>query len=138
MVSTAYAIGIPGMAKDFGTQDRTALTLGVSTYLFGLSIGPLVLAPLSELYGRRPVYIVSLFSFAILLIPSAVAPNLATILITRFMAAFMGSVVMSSAPGTLNELADEETKTVYFSVWILGAVNGVSFPNRKSTFSADD
>jgi hypothetical protein len=50
----------------------------------------------------------------------------------------MGSVVMSSAPGTLNELADEETKTVYFSVWILGAVNGVSFPNRKSTFSADD
>ncbi|KAM5527824.1 transporter mfs2-like protein 1 [Fusarium oxysporum f. sp. phaseoli] len=124
MASTAYAIGIPGMAKDFGTQDRTRLTLGVSTYLFGLSIGPLVLAPLSEMYGRRPVYIVSLFSFAILLIPSAVAPNLVTILITRFMAAFMGSVVMSSAPGTLNELADEETKTVYFSVWILGAVNG--------------
>ncbi|KAI3571176.1 major facilitator superfamily domain-containing protein [Fusarium oxysporum f. sp. albedinis] len=124
MASTAYAIGIPGMAKDFGTQDRTGLTLGVSTYLFGLSIGPLVLAPLSEMYGRRPVYIVSLFSFAILLIPSAVAPNLVTILITRFMAAFMGSVVMSSAPGTLNELADEETKTVYFSVWILGAVNG--------------
>ncbi|KID93765.1 Major facilitator superfamily domain, general substrate transporter, partial [Metarhizium majus ARSEF 297] len=124
MASTAYAIGIPGMAKDFGIQNRTALTLGVSTYLFGLSLGPLVLAPISEMYGRRPVYIVSLFSFAILLIPSAVAPNLATILITRFMAAFMGSVVMSSAPGTLNELADEDTKTVYFSVWILGAVNG--------------
>ncbi|KAM0547566.1 hypothetical protein ACHAPJ_010310 [Fusarium lateritium] len=124
MASTAYAIGTPGMAKDFAIQDKTTLTLGVSTYLFGLSIGPLVLAPLSEMYGRRPVYIVSLFSFAILLIPSAVAPNLATILITRFMAAFMGSVVMSSAPGTLNELADEETKTMYFSVWILGAVNG--------------
>ncbi|KAH0592791.1 hypothetical protein MHUMG1_09436 [Metarhizium humberi] len=124
MASTAYAIGIPGMAKDFGIENRTALTLGVSTYLFGLSLGPLVLAPISDMYGRRPVYMVSLFSFAILLIPSAVAPNLATILITRFMAAFTGSVVMSSAPGTLNELADEDTKTVYFSVWILGAVNG--------------
>ena len=124
-MSTAYAPGIPGMMESFGIENRTIPILGVTTYLFGLALGPLVLAPLSEVYGRRPVYIVSLLLFSIFLIPSAMAQNFETILVTRFLAAFVGSVVMSGAPGTLNDICDDETRTRYLSIWILGAVNGV-------------
>ncbi|KAH7084969.1 major facilitator superfamily domain-containing protein [Paraphoma chrysanthemicola] len=124
MTSTAYSPGIPGMMKDFGIENKTIPILGVTTYLFGLALGPLVLAPLSEMYGRRPVYIVSLLMFSIFTIPSAVARNLETILVTRFFAAFAGSVVMSGAPGTLNDISDDSTRTKYISIWILGAVNG--------------
>ncbi|PVH95138.1 MFS general substrate transporter [Periconia macrospinosa] len=124
MTSTAYAPGIPGMMDSFGIENKTVPILGVTTYLFGLALGPLVLAPLSEIYGRRPVYIVSLLLFSIFLIPSAIAQNLETILVTRFLAAFVGSVVMSGSPGTLNDICDDRTRTRYLSIWILGAVNG--------------
>ncbi|KAF1924997.1 MFS general substrate transporter [Didymella exigua CBS 183.55] len=124
MTSTAYSPGIPGMMDTFGIKNRTIPILGVTTYLFGLAFGPLVLAPLSEIYGRRPVYIVSLLLFSIFLVPSAMARNFETILVTRFFAAFVGSVVMSGAPGTLSDICDDETRTRYLSIWILGAVNG--------------
>lgn len=126
MTSTAYASGIPGMMEEFNIHNRTIMLLGVTTYLFGLALGPLLLAPFSDMFGRRPVYIVSLLMFSVFSIPSAVAQNIETILVTRFFAAFAGSVVMSGAPGTLNDICDDETRTRYMAIWILGAVNGVS------------
>lgn len=32
-------------------------------YLVPVALTPLVLAPLSEIYGRRPVYLISLFIY---------------------------------------------------------------------------
>jgi MFS family permease len=42
------------------------------------------MAPLSELYGRKPLYIVCLFFFAVLIIPTGVANSLEEIIIVRF------------------------------------------------------
>lgn len=131
MTSTAYATGIPGMMESFDIKNKTIPILGITSYLFGLALGPLFLAPLSEVYGRRPVYIVSLFLFTIFLVPSAMAQNFETIVVTRFIAAFVGSVTMSGVPGTLSDICDNETRTRYLSIWILAAVNGVcdKFPS---------
>lgn len=135
IASTAYVTTIPGVMADFGITDRTVPVLGVTTYLFGLAVGPLILAPLGETFGRRPVYAVTLFLFAVLLIPSAVAKNIATILATRFLAAFVGSVMLSNAPGTINDIATDETRALYVSVWIFGAVSGVSDEGRNHSLA---
>ena len=37
--------------------------LGLTAFVVGLAIGPLFLGPLSEFYGRKPIYIVSYFFF---------------------------------------------------------------------------
>ncbi|TGJ85735.1 hypothetical protein E0Z10_g3033 [Xylaria hypoxylon] len=124
IASTAYVTTIPGVMAEFGIADRTIPVLGVTTYLFGLGVGPLLLAPLGEIFGRRPVYTITLFLFTITLIPSAVATNIATILATRFLAAFVGSVMLSNAPGTVNDIATNETRALYVSIWIFGAVSG--------------
>ncbi len=44
-------------------------TLGLATFVWGLGLAPMVLGPLSEFYGRRPVYICAYFFFTIWLIP---------------------------------------------------------------------
>lgn len=126
MVSTAYGSGIPGLKQDFGITDSTTPVLGISTYLLGLALGPLCLAPLSEMYGRRPIYIVAMLIFTVMLLPSALAQNFATLLVARFFAAFAGSVMISNAGGTLNDIATPETRAWYFSIWTLGVANGVS------------
>lgn len=72
------------MMEEFGISSKTTITLGMTTYMLGLAVGPLILAPMSELYGRRPVYLISLSLFFILILPACLAKNFVIILVVRF------------------------------------------------------
>ncbi|KAK1808734.1 hypothetical protein LTR12_016899 [Friedmanniomyces endolithicus] len=82
LYSTSYTSAIPGMEATFGVGETVGV-LGVTTYLFGMATGSVILAPLSEMFGRRPIYVVALALFVVFVIPCAVAENMATILVTR-------------------------------------------------------
>jgi hypothetical protein len=83
LYSTTYASSTPGLMEEFGSS-TTVTTLGLTTYLLGLAAGSVFLAPLSELFGRQPVYMVCLVIWAVLIVPSGVAKNLETIIVSRF------------------------------------------------------
>jgi MFS family permease len=74
----------------------------------GLGTGPVVLAPLSEFFGRRPIYVVSWAAFIIWTIPCAVATNIQTMLVGRFIDGICGSTFMSVAGGTVTDLFQGE------------------------------
>lgn len=84
LYSTSYTASIPGLMEEFHEPNSTVVTLGVTTYLLGLAAGSLVVAPMSELYGRRPVYIICLVVYTVLVIPACVATSLTEILLVRF------------------------------------------------------
>lgn len=81
--STSYTSGAPGLIEEFDSN-ITYVTLGITTYLLGLAVGCVVLAPMSELYGRRPVFIICMAAWSILIIPGGVANSLTTIITMRF------------------------------------------------------
>lgn len=56
LYSTSYTSAIPGLIDAFGISNSEGI-LGMTTYLIGMAAGSVILAPLSEMYGRRPVYI---------------------------------------------------------------------------------
>ncbi|KAK9238762.1 major facilitator superfamily domain-containing protein, partial [Lipomyces kononenkoae] len=89
--------------EEFHCSDEVA-TLGLTSFVCGLGLGPLFLAPLSEFYGRRPIYIGSMTFFLIWLIPSAVARNIQTMIIARFFNGVAGSAFLSVAGGTVRDL----------------------------------
>lgn len=84
LYSTTYTASIPGLIEEFHVESETVATLGVTTYLIGLGLGSLVWAPVSELYGRRPVYLCCMVIFTLLIIPSCLATSLTEILVVRF------------------------------------------------------
>jgi hypothetical protein len=84
LYSTSYTTSMPGMMKEFHESSEPVATLGVTMYLLGLAVGSLILAPLSEIYGRRPVYVGSLGFFALMILPCALATSLPEVLIVRF------------------------------------------------------
>ena len=88
---------------------RIVATLGLSLFIAALGIGPMILAPLSEFYGRKPVYNVSFFLFGVSLIPCAVARNIHTMLIARFFSGFVGAAFTSVAGGTVGDLFSKHT-----------------------------
>ncbi|ORY17439.1 benomyl/methotrexate resistance protein [Clohesyomyces aquaticus] len=83
---------------------RLVCTLGLSLFVAGLGTGPMVLSPLSEFYGRRPIYIYSYSMFLVWLIPCAVARNTATMLVSRFFDGLAGSAFLSVAGGTVGDM----------------------------------
>lgn len=122
--STSYTATLEPMMQDLShTSNTTIPTLGVTTYLFGLAIGSLILAPISETYGRRPVYIIALFCFFILVLPCALAKSITTIVVVRFFGAVAGSACIANAPGTLGDMVADQYRTVVFSIWSIGPMN---------------
>ncbi|KAL8820754.1 MAG: hypothetical protein Q9191_007452, partial [Dirinaria sp. TL-2023a] len=83
---------------------RIVATLGLSIFVVGLGLGPMLLGPLSEFYGRRIIYIVSFTFFLIWLISCAVAQNIETMLVARFLDGFAGSAFLSVAGGTVGDM----------------------------------
>ncbi|KAJ4350054.1 uncharacterized protein N0V89_008675 [Didymosphaeria variabile] len=124
MYSTSYTAGIPGMMVTFDVKSKINLVLGLTTYLAGLALGSVILAPLSEMYGRRPVYLVAVAMFIVLIIPCALAQNLATVLAVRFFGAFAGAAMISNAPGTVSDIVSDDYRALAFSVWSIGPMNG--------------
>ena len=64
--------------------------------VIGIAIGSVILAPISEMVGRRPVYIVSTLLFTILIIPCGLATSLPEVVIVRFFGALAGSAMIAN------------------------------------------
>ncbi|KAL1310505.1 hypothetical protein AAFC00_000790 [Neodothiora populina] len=126
LYSTSYTSSIPGLQVAFGINETTGI-LGVTTYLLGMAVGSVILAPLSEMYGRRPIYIMAMALFVVLVLPCALAKNIEAILITRFFGALAASAMISNAPGSVNDIVVEEYRALAFSIWSIGPMNGPVF-----------
>lgn len=87
-------------------------------------MGAVVLAPLSEMYGRKPVGIISLLLFSLLIIPCGIGNSMTELLIVRFFGAVAGSAMVSSAPGSVADIVDDEHRALAFSIWSIGPLNG--------------
>lgn len=101
--SSMYSLTYSQITMEFHIS-REVATLGLSLFGAGLALGPMILGPLSEFYGRRPIYIISFAFFMIWLIPCAVAKNIETELVSRFVDGFAGSAFLSVAGGTVGDM----------------------------------
>ncbi|KAI1800203.1 MFS general substrate transporter [Daldinia bambusicola] len=101
--SSIYASTYNQMNPEFHISSIVG-TLGLSLFVLGIALGPLLMSPLSEFIGRRPIYLASWAMFLIWLIPSAVARNIATMLVARFIDGFAGSSFLSVAGGTVSDM----------------------------------
>ena len=82
---------------------------------------PLILAPLSELYGRSSILLISTIGFAIFLIPQALATNIQTLIITRFFYGCFGSTGVALGGGILAEVWSDEERGLSMALFSLSA-----------------
>lgn len=100
--SSIYTSSYTQMDAEFGCS-RLVATLGLSMFVLGIALGP-VWSPLSEFYGRRPIYLAAFAAFTVFIIPCAVARNIETIIVTRFFQGLSGSAFLSVSGGTVSDL----------------------------------
>ncbi|GAA5941346.1 hypothetical protein JCM3775_001548 [Rhodotorula graminis] len=120
---SAYSIAAVSVENELHTSKELSL-LGVTMYTLSFGAAPLLLAPLSEVYGRSSIYLGSAIVFALFFIPQALAPNIATMLVARFISGCAGSTAVSLVGGTIADVwrADERgTPMALFSFAAFGA-----------------
>lgn len=105
--SSIYTSTYTQMDAEFGCSKELA-TLGLSTFVLGIALGP-AWSPLSEFYGRRPIYLAAFMVFTLFIIPCAVARNIETVIVSRFFQGFAGSAFLSVSGGTVSDLFTPET-----------------------------
>ncbi|KAI0386742.1 major facilitator superfamily domain-containing protein [Hypomontagnella monticulosa] len=101
--SSIYTSTYAQMEAEFGNS-RLVSVSGLSLFVLGIACGPLLFSPLSEFYGRRPIYLVAWTIYTIWIVPQAVAKNIATILVARFLDGFSGSTFLAVSGGTVGDL----------------------------------
>ncbi|ORY76374.1 major facilitator superfamily domain-containing protein [Protomyces lactucae-debilis] len=101
--AVCYAWGADDIAREFGVSPTLSL-LGVSLFTLAFGLAPMALAPLSEVYGRWPVYMGSYAVFCIVQLPNALTPTFAGVLICRFIAGVGASTGSAMVGGTLADM----------------------------------
>ncbi|KAB8071494.1 major facilitator superfamily domain-containing protein [Aspergillus leporis] len=114
--SSAYAGGIQEIIKHFGISEEVA-TLGVSLFVLGFAVGPLVWAPLSELIGRQIIFFVSYGALAAFCAGAAGAQNSWTLIILRFFAGSFGSSPLTNAGGVIADIFPAEQRGLATSLF---------------------
>ncbi|TDZ15838.1 Citrinin biosynthesis cluster MFS transporter mrr1 [Colletotrichum orbiculare MAFF 240422] len=122
--STAYSSGINDMNRELNVTDPSLPLLGISLYLVGLALGALIMAPLSETFGRRPMYIGGLSVFLALIPVAALATNFTMVIVARFLGAVAGSVMLSNVAGSIIDITDPKYLPLALSVYSFGPLNG--------------
>lgn len=102
-VSTAYSGGLTEVLIDFKVSTEVVI-LGISLFVLGFAIGPLVWAPLSELYGRQILFFISLGGVTAFSAGAAGAPSMAALAVLRFFAGAFGSSPLTNAGGVIADM----------------------------------
>ncbi|KAK5132875.1 hypothetical protein LTR08_008395 [Meristemomyces frigidus] len=104
LASSFFAPGVPQLMEEFGSNSNLLAGFVVSVYVLGFAFGPLVMAPMSEIYGRNIVYHTSNVGFVICMVACALAPSLDALIVFRFFGGVFGSTPLTNAEASMADM----------------------------------
>lgn len=119
-----FAPGAAELADEFNITDSTVTAMTVSLYVLGFALGPLLLAPLSELYGRLVVYYFCNLVYIAFTIGCAFSTDVAMFLVFRIIAGCAASGPMSIGGGTVADLFIQEERGKAMALFTVGPLLG--------------
>ncbi|KUL90199.1 hypothetical protein ZTR_02159 [Talaromyces verruculosus] len=111
VASSIFSSGAEVISADYHVG-TTVVTLGVSLFLVGYTVGPPLYGPLSEHYGRKMPLLIGITLFTVFSIPVAVAKNIATILVGRFFQGAFGAVPLALIGGGLVDIWNPHQRAI--------------------------
>jgi len=111
--------------EDISLSEATKIAawLGASYAIFQFLMGPLV-GSLGDRFGRRPVFLISLFAFGIDFLLMGFAPSIIWLFIGRSIAGGLGAI-FGPANAAMADLSDEDNRAASFGK--VGAAFGIGF-----------
>jgi len=107
-VNVTFASSAPSSASNsimthFNTT-REVADLVTTSFLLGYVVGPLFWGPGSELVGRRPIFLVTMSLYTLFHLGQSLAPNIQTLLVTRFLSGFFAVAPLTNCGGVIADI----------------------------------
>ncbi|KAK0564909.1 hypothetical protein OC844_001501 [Tilletia horrida] len=102
IISSMYAPFVEATAHDLGVGIIPA-RVGQAIFLYGMATGPIVMAPLSEDFGRKPVFLAAAILLGICQIPCALTSNLGVFIFFRFLSGVAAAAAFN-VTGVISDL----------------------------------
>lgn len=112
LASSIFAPGVPELMEEFHSRSTELAAFVVSVYVLGFASGPLVMAPMSEIYGRAIVYHICNFGYIAFVIGCALAPSLNALIVFRFLSGIFGSCPLTNGGGSIADMFTQENRAV--------------------------
>ncbi|KAJ7881362.1 major facilitator superfamily domain-containing protein [Mycena olivaceomarginata] len=120
-VNVTFASSAPSaatrlVAADMGVSVEVA-DLITSMFLVGYVLGPIFWGPGSELVGRRNVFVFAMSMYTILHLGQALAQNIQTMLISRFLGGFFAVAPLVNGGGLIADIWNAEQRAKAMSLF---------------------
>lgn len=124
LASSMFAPGVQRVMEEFHSTSNTTATFVVSVYILGYALGPLIFAPLSEIYGRNIIYHGCNFCYVAFTVGCALATSMNMLIGFRFIAGVFGVAPLTLGGGTIADLMKPEARGGAMAIWAMGPLLG--------------
>ncbi|KAH7133793.1 fluconazole resistance protein [Dactylonectria macrodidyma] len=119
-----FAPGMLQALQDLHSDNVDMGNLSVSILVLGYAFGPLIHAPLSELYGRLVLYHVNSVLFVIFNVGCALSVNLPMLIIFRLLTGIVGACPLALGPASISDMFKQEERGRAIATWNLPILLG--------------
>lgn len=113
--------------KEFGRNDNLLASLVLSVYVLGFGVGPTLLAPLSEFYGRVVIYHATNVLFLLFTLACGLSQDIGMLVAFRFLAGCAGAAPLAIGGGTIVDLVEVKMRGRVMTVFSMGPLLGCVF-----------
>jgi len=124
--STVVAVAFPNFIKDFGTNVLWAAWT-ISIYLIAVTSVMPLMGNLSDGFGRKKVFLISLILFTVSSLACGLAPNIYSLVAFRFLQGVGGASFLPTAAGIVSDQFPEHRERaigLFTSIFPIGGIVG--------------
>ncbi|KAI2786871.1 Efflux pump vrtL [Penicillium oxalicum] len=136
--SSMVAPALSTIAAQFDVTDQIISQLTLSIFVLAYAVGPLILGPLSEIYGRAIVLQLANAFFLVFNIGCAVSQNKTQLIVCRFFSGLGGSAPLAIGGGVLSDCFRAEERGKSIAVYSLAPLLGPALGPVAGGFIAEN
>ncbi|MDS9998767.1 Bcr/CflA family efflux MFS transporter [Bacillus atrophaeus] len=110
-----YLPSFPEIADDLSAR-ASLVQLSLTACLIGLTIGQIIVGPVSDAKGRRKPLLICIFLFALSSLFCALSPNITTLVIARFLQGFTASAGLVLSRAIVRDVFTGRELSKFFSL----------------------
>ncbi|KAJ6519702.1 major facilitator superfamily domain-containing protein [Mycena sanguinolenta] len=111
-------------------------TLAISLFVAGYCVGPILWGPLSENYGRWPIFFYPFVVYTLFQVGCALAKNTATVLVLRFLGGVFAAAPLTNSGGVISDIWDSGTRGKALALFTLAPFAGPTIGPTVAGFIA--
>ena len=134
MLSSSGAATAKATEIEWGISKVVGTTIFVTVYLLGQTVGGIFCSPISEVFGRRTIYLIATVSFGISSVIVAAPSHIAGIVVGRFFQGVSAAIPATVAFGNFADLFNVETRVWVVYIYTLLGMAGLSLGPIYSSY----